>query len=117
HRSRHLPRSDRRGRLGDRRGRRGPAARPDTAGRRARVARRPVRRLVGARDRGPLVVMPLVVMPDGSLGLLDLARIGVATAAIWLVPGLAWILAVWPAGSDLTLLDRVAWVVTLSYFL
>lgn len=59
----------------------------------------------------------LVAMPDGALGLVDVLRIGAASVAISTIPGLAWIVAFWPPGSDISRLDRVAWIATLSYLL
>lgn len=60
---------------------------------------------------------PVLQMPDGGLALVDLLRIAVAALAIAVLPGAAWVLAFWPPGSDVSRLDRVAWIGTLSYLL
>ena len=59
--------------------------------------------------------MPVLAMPDGALALVDLGRIAVAALAIAVLPGAAWVFALWPPGADVSRLDRLAWIGTLSY--
>ena len=56
-------------------------------------------------------------MPDGALGLADLVRIAAATAAITILPGLAWVWSLWPPGAEIGRAERLAWIASLSYLI
>ncbi len=56
-------------------------------------------------------------MQDGALGAAELVRIGMALAAITVLPGLAWVTVFWPLGADIGRTERWAWVVGLSYLI
>ena len=58
-----------------------------------------------------------LVMPDGVVGLGDLAGMMLSIALIFVIPGAAWHLVFWPARSGIGRLERLALVMTTSYLL